>query len=116
MPLRIDHSRGLFHRPLSSCRCDSTERIVVGRGLACLCFPTFSVPNAFRNQFPRIPSENDNAANPSLTRHFEDCLLSMSYGAIISRKALHFGFFRPVRGQTIIFLMPPGAGSIPSAR
>ena len=54
--------------------------------------------------------------SPSLTRYFEDRLLSMIYRAKISRRALHSGFFRPLRGQTIVFLMPPGAGSIPSAR
>ena len=31
--------------------------------------------------------------NPRLTRHFEDRSLSVSYGAIIPRRALHSGFF-----------------------
>ena len=59
---------------------------------------------------------SEGAVSPSLTRHFEDRLLSMLYREKISRRALHSGFFRPLRGQTIVFLMPPGAGSIPSAR
>ena len=46
--------------------------------------------------------------NPSLTGRFEDRALSAPYGALILRKALHSGFLRRGRGQTIIFLMPPG--------
>ena len=52
--------------------------------------------------------------NPSLTTRFEVCCLSMRWRAIIPRMALHVGCLWRIRGQTIIFLMPPGAGSAPS--
>ena len=52
--------------------------------------------------------------NPSLTTRFEVCCLSMRWRAIIPRMALHVGCLCRIRGQTIIFLMPPGAGSAPS--
>ena len=51
---------------------------------------------------------------PSLTTRFEVCCLSMRWRAIIPRMALHVGCLCRIRGQTIIFLMPPGAGSAPS--
>ena len=54
------------------------------------------------------------ALNPSLTTRFEVCCLSMRWRAIIPRMALHVGCLCRIRGQTIIFLMPPGAGSAPS--
>ena len=54
------------------------------------------------------------APNPSLTTRFEVCCLSMRWRAIIPRMALHVGCLCRIRGQTIIFLMPPGAGSAPS--
>ena len=52
--------------------------------------------------------------DPSLTTRFEVCCLSMRWRAIIPRMALHVGCLCRIRGQTIIFLMPPGAGSAPS--
>ena len=56
----------------------------------------------------------DSALSPSLTTRFEVCCLSMRWRAIIPRMALHVGCLCRIRGQTIIFLMPPGAGSAPS--
>ena len=53
--------------------------------------------------------------NPSLTTRFEVCCLSKRWGERIPRMALHFGCLCRIRGQTIIFLMPPGTGSAPSA-
>ena len=83
------------------------ERRMVERRIRQARFPAVKSLDSF--DFKAIPS-----LNPSLTTRFEVCCLSMRWRAIIPRMALHVGCLCRIRGQTIIFLMPPGAGSAPS--